>query len=96
MPDGKAPYVSVKVEQIIVQPGEVVTLMVVGRNHEMVQIEVRSVGIAGSTVGHPEVFCDQEILFTNFGEWQSMDQAVRERFGLGRLMPPKPMAKGGK
>lgn len=96
MPDGKSPYVSVKVKQIIIKPGDVITLLVASRDSTNVQIEVRSVGLPGSNVGHVEVFCDEEFDLYNFDEWNSMDQAVRARFGLGRLMPPRPMAKGGK
>ncbi len=94
MPDAKAPHVRVRVDTITLRPGEVLTVMATGPDSNMIQVEVRSVGFPGANVGHVEVFSDDEISFSSFDEYKPMDQAVRERYGLGTLMPPRP-PKGG-
>ena len=93
MSDGKSPHVRVKVETIAVRVGEVLTVMATGPDSNIIQIEIRSVGFPGANVGHVEVFCDEEISFSNFDNYKPMDQAIRGRFGLVSLMPPVPASK---
>jgi hypothetical protein len=91
MPDRRAPHVFVQVGAIVIRSGEVITLSVVGPNTEMIQIEVRSVGVLGATCGHPEIFVD-ELALQSFQAWKPMETALREQFPHERL----PASEGGK
>ncbi len=97
MVDAKSPRVCVKVDQITINPGDVITLLVAGSDSVKVQIEVRSVGMPGANVGRPELFIDDnlDLRIRSFKEWMPMDQAVRHYAGLPREPLPAGNSEDG-
>ena len=91
MAENIGPYVQVQVEQLTLRPGQTISVYVSNADGTKTQIEIRSVGVPGASVGIPEIFCDDgDIERQSFDGWKSMDQATRERYGFVRLGEPKP------
>ena len=91
MADSQTPYVYVPIDKIVVKPGESITLGVRNCDCEETQIEVRSVGVPGALIGHPQIFFGEGVqTVDDMSKWRSMFAALNSIYGATRLAEPKP------
>jgi hypothetical protein len=91
MSDLLSPSVSVRVDTITLNPGQTITVYVANAHGMKTQVELRSVGVVGTNVGHPQIFFDEGVeTVDSFDAWRPMDEACRCIYGMARLREPKP------
>ncbi len=94
MVDRLAPHVSVQVDTITLNPGQTITVYVANVHGMKTQVEIRSVGVVGANVGHPQIFFDEGVeTVDSFDKWTQMDIACRSIYGMARLREPRPPSK---
>jgi len=90
--DAGTPRVQVPIEELVLRPGQTITLHVHDHRGERTKIEVRSVGRLGSAIGIPEVFCDDgDLRVLSFDEWREINEQYRWLAGIP--VDPKPAKK---
>lgn len=87
-----SPYVQVRVDKVVLRPGQTLTIYAHNPDGMREQIEVRSVGVRGATVGQPEIFFDSDVVVCrSFDDWRPMDQ--QQRWYRGLPLDPQPAKK---